>query len=131
VYLNNIVKNASQLMYIIHLHLDGLKDSGTVAPNADSVARLLQRRHAWLSLKWTGRVAAEILFSCALDAWDLVGGALAYGDTDVGKLEIIQLPTTGDDKGRTIRRALPAFTPLCMTVDPTQDLMVHVENATR
>ncbi|KAF8194950.1 hypothetical protein BJ912DRAFT_159975 [Pholiota molesta] len=126
VYLNDIVKNSSELMYIIQLHLDGLEDCGTALPNADSVARLLERRRAWLSLEWTGRIAAEIPFSCWADVWDLVGGAVAH--VDEGKLEIIQLPTSKGDEGRTVRRALSGFTPLCVTMDPTQDLVVFLEN---
>ncbi|KAF8198996.1 hypothetical protein BJ912DRAFT_1139832, partial [Pholiota molesta] len=124
VYLNNLVKNASQLMYIHQLHWDGLKACGTALPTADAIARLLQRRRAWLSLAWTERVTATIPFGSLVDAWDVVGGALAY--VDEGTLEIIQLPTAGNDKGRTIRRAL-GFTP-CITMDPTQDLLVFVEN---
>ncbi|KAF8194949.1 hypothetical protein BJ912DRAFT_159947 [Pholiota molesta] len=126
VYLNDIVKNSSRLMYIIQLHLDGLEDCGTALPNADSVARLLERRRAWLSLEWTGHIAAEIPFNGCADAWDLVAGAVVYADE--GKLEIIQLPTSKDDRGRKIGRALGGLTPLCVTMDPTQDLMVFLQN---
>ncbi|KAF8199013.1 hypothetical protein BJ912DRAFT_686105 [Pholiota molesta] len=130
VCLNNIVKNASQLMYIIHLHLDGLKDCGTSLPKADSVALLLQRRHAWLSLEWMERVTSEIPNDFrAADAWDLAGGALAYTDEEI--LEIITLPTLTDVKGYTVRRAWDstqsAHVP-CFAMDPTQDLIVFLEN---
>jgi hypothetical protein len=118
-------------MYIIQLHLDGLKDCGTALPNADSLARLLERRRAWLSLEWMGRIAAEIPFSCWADVWDLVGGAVAHVNVDEGKLEIIQLPTSKGDKGRTVRRTLSGLTPLCVTMDPTQDLMVFLQNVPR
>jgi hypothetical protein len=126
VYLNDLVKNSSQLMYIIHLHWDGLKDCGTAPPNADSVALLLQRRQAWLSLEWMRGIPSEIPDSFGDgDAWGIVRGALAYTDWD--KLEIIQLPTLRNDKGFTVRRAELAGTmhmPLCFAMDPTQDLVV-------
>ncbi|KAF8194952.1 hypothetical protein BJ912DRAFT_160020 [Pholiota molesta] len=124
VYLNDLVRNASQLIYILHLYWDGLKACGTALPTADAVARLLHRRHAWLSLAWTESVTATIPFSTCSEAWDVVGGAVA--SVDDGMLEIIQLPTAGNDKGRTIRRAFGS-TP-CLTMDPTQDLLLFVEN---
>jgi hypothetical protein len=72
-------QSSSQLLYIIQLHLDGLKDAGTAMPYSERVQRLLRQREAWSSL-----MSSKKLRYSPLDVepgyhqvWQLVGGAFA------------------------------------------------------
>lgn len=96
-------------------------------PAADSVALLLQRREAWLSLEWSEHVAFKIRRHGGV--YDLVGGVLAY--LNKNHLEIIRLPNARNGKGHTVRRDLNGTAILCFAMDPTQDLIVLLEDCAR
>jgi hypothetical protein len=115
-------------MYIIELYLNGLKDAGTCTPAADSIVLLRHRRQALLSPEWTEQAAFEIQH--AGYAYDLIGGVFAHINEDVDdQVEFIWLPNSRNKKGHTVRRDLNETMPIsCLTIDPTQDLIVFLEN---
>jgi hypothetical protein len=120
-------KNSSELNYIIELYLDGLKDAGTSIPAADAIALLRRRREAWLFLQWTEHVAFEIQRHGRV--YDLIGGVFAHVNED--KLEIVRPPNSKNNNGHTDRRDLNGTLISCLTMDPTQDLIVLLEDVQR
>ncbi|KAF8196413.1 hypothetical protein BJ912DRAFT_110485 [Pholiota molesta] len=119
-------KSSSQLLYIVQLHLDGLKDAGNSTPHSELIQHLLRHRNAWLSLTPRARleyVALEMKHSCR--AYEFVGGVFA--DTDRRHLEIVWLPTSNSGS-RTLRRTLSGMSVRDFAMDPTQDLIVLLED---
>jgi hypothetical protein len=114
-------------MYIIQLYLDGLRDAETHIPSADAVALLLRRREAWQSLEWTAHIASEIQHDGR--ACDLVGDALAY--MNKGHLEIVRLRTLRTVKKHACLRTWSGTIIPCFAMDPSQDLMVRLDDAPR
>jgi hypothetical protein len=126
-YFYDSFKNSSELNYIIELYLNGLKDAGTSTPAADSLALLRRRREVRLSLEWSKHVAFEIQHDD--DVYDLVGGVFAH--INKGNLEIVRLPNSRNNNGHTDRRDLNGTVISCLTMDPTQDLIVLLEDVQR
>ncbi|KAF8171466.1 hypothetical protein BJ912DRAFT_119761 [Pholiota molesta] len=119
-------KSSSLLVYTMQLHLDGLKDSGTSTMYPDLIESLLQRRQAWLSPERTKPLIHHTLPSCR--AYELVGGAFANSDTTTESLKVIWAPTSNGDQGRTLQRPSVGFSVSNLTMDPTQDLMILLED---
>ncbi|KAF8182565.1 hypothetical protein BJ912DRAFT_1123820 [Pholiota molesta] len=97
-------QSSSQLLYIIQLHLDGLKDAGTAMPYSERVQRLLRQREAWSSL-----MSSKKLRYSPLDVepgyhqvWELVGGTFANRAKQ--HFGIVWLPTFGDGETPTRQR---------------------------
>ncbi|KAF9472329.1 hypothetical protein BDN70DRAFT_998220 [Pholiota conissans] len=118
-------KTSSLLEYIVQLHLDGLKHTGTQITESYSecLQRLLRRRHARLSAKWTECQERGTQHFC--EAYELVGGFFA--NTNGRNLEILDLMRASEDNtvDVTFIEGGPArFQEFSM--DPSQDMVVWV-----
>jgi hypothetical protein len=88
------------------------------------IERLQRRRHEWMSPKWAVNMSLEL--DHGYYPFDLVGGALTKRSLSV--LGIIMLSTNSEHT--QIKRALKNdsdFWVQCHTIDPTQDVIVLVE----
>lgn len=112
------------LSYTIQLHFDGLKDVGTSITYPDLIEFLVQRRRAWLSLGPKKPLTRHTQHHCQV--YDLVGGAFASTSND--RLEIIWLPTVGNANGRVLQRPSIGISVGDFAMDPTQDLIVFLED---
>jgi hypothetical protein len=111
------------LAYTIELHRDGLKDAGTFLNYPDLIAALRRRRKKWLSLKIKEPLTYLTQHNC--DVFELVGGA--YADISKDCLEMRWLPTASNVKAHALQRSSIGISAANFTMDPTQDLMVIVE----
>ncbi|KAF8169643.1 hypothetical protein BJ912DRAFT_888360 [Pholiota molesta] len=128
----NTLKGSSLLEYTIQLHMDGLEDGGTSLSHTERIESLMLRRRAWLALETKGPRTVQTQPDG--DVFELAGGAFATASSEPDHFEIIWLPTASDATQRTIQRPLsrrPLDENLLegqFTMDPTQDLMVFVED---
>lgn len=121
------LQSSCKLLYIIQLHLDGLKDAGTSMLHSELIQRLLCHRKAWLSLTSSeeiGYVPLRMNHICR--AYELVGGAFAH--TDKQHLEIVWLPTFSGGETCTLQRASIEAPIRQFAMDPTQDLIMLLED---
>ncbi|KAF8192058.1 hypothetical protein BJ912DRAFT_924971 [Pholiota molesta] len=119
----DIFQGSSLLAYTIELHRDGLKDAGTSLNYPDLIAALRRRRKKWLSLKIKEPLTYLTQHNC--DVFELVGGA--YADTSKDCLEMRWLPNASNVKAKALQRSSIGISAANFTMDPTQDLMVIVE----
>ncbi|KAF8169408.1 hypothetical protein BJ912DRAFT_1067197 [Pholiota molesta] len=119
------VHSSSILVYTVQLHLDGLKDGRMSTSHPDLIDTIVLRRQAWRSLdakepltRKTQRGRAE----------ELAGGAFATMSKDRDHLEIIWLPTAGNTEDRRLQLPMTGITVQELTMDPTQDLLVFLED---
>ncbi|KAF8169653.1 hypothetical protein BJ912DRAFT_172135 [Pholiota molesta] len=120
------LKSSSLLVYTIQLHLDGLKDSGTSTTYPDLIESLVRRRQAWLSPEMTEPLIHRTLHDCG--ACELVGGAFTNSNTTAECLEVIWAPISNGDQGRTLHRPSIGISVRDLTIDPTQDLIILLED---
>jgi hypothetical protein len=111
------------LEYTIELHRDGLKDAGTSLSYPELIAFLRRRRQAWLSCEIKEPLIHHTQHN--YDAFELSGSA--YADISKGHYEILWLPTASNVQAHAIRRPSIGISPVNVTMDPTQDLMVILE----
>ncbi|KAF8171460.1 hypothetical protein BJ912DRAFT_995556 [Pholiota molesta] len=120
------LKSSSLLVYTIQLHLDGLKDSGTSTTYPDLIESLVRRRQAWLSPEMTEPLIHHTLHDCG--ACELAGGAFTNSNTTAECLEVIWAPISNGDQGRTLQRPSIGISVRDLTIDPTQDLIILLED---
>ncbi|KAF8169636.1 hypothetical protein BJ912DRAFT_999277, partial [Pholiota molesta] len=120
----DVLESSSLLVYTIQLHLDGLKDGGTTIPYPDLIGSLARRRQAWLSPERIEPVTLYTQDDCR--AYELAGGAFA--STSENRLEILWLPTSNGVKGCTLQEASMGISVRDFTMDPTQDLIILLED---
>ncbi|KAF8171138.1 hypothetical protein BJ912DRAFT_911666, partial [Pholiota molesta] len=118
------LKSSSFLTCTVQLHLDGLKDAGTTLSHTDLIAYLTRRRRAWFALETNGPLTVQTQPYC--EVCELAGGAFATVGSD--HFEVIWLPTASHADGRTLRRPLRGISVAEFTMDPTQDLIVFLED---
>ncbi|KAF8192077.1 hypothetical protein BJ912DRAFT_962766 [Pholiota molesta] len=92
------VKSASSLVYTVQLHLDGLEDGGMLTSSSDSIETILRRRQAWRSLDGKEPLTCQT--------------RRGYAEELAHRLE---LPLMGISARE-------------FTMDPTQDLLVFLDN---
>ncbi|KAF8169657.1 hypothetical protein BJ912DRAFT_888365 [Pholiota molesta] len=119
-------KGSSLLAYNIQLHLDGLKDGGISLSHTERIESLGRRRRAWLALETKGPLTVRTQPDC--DIFELAGGAFATASGETDHFEVIWLPTASDASKRTLRRPLNGISVMKLTMDPTQDLIVLLED---
>jgi hypothetical protein len=118
-----LFKSSSALAYTIQLYLDGLKDAGTSYSHSVLIESLVRRRQAWLALDVKEPlIRAQPYFT----TYEIAGGAFAHISSDY--FEISWLPTAHNANGRTHRTPLIGISPDEFTMDPTQDLVVFLED---
>lgn len=123
------LQTTSQLAYIVQLHFEGLTDAGTSTAHSELIMRLQRRRKAWLSPNTIEKGACFALnMEHECQAYELVGGAFA--DANMQNFEIVWLPTSSNDEGRTLRRASMGMQVRDFAMDPTQDVIAFLEDDT-
>jgi hypothetical protein len=120
----------SQLLYIIQLHFEGVKDAGTSTSHSELIAHLQRHREAWLSPNLIGeREYIAIDMKYQFEEWELVGGAFA--DMDSQHFEIVSLPTSSDKETRTPRGAKLGMRMRDFKMDPTRDVIAFLEDTSK
>jgi hypothetical protein len=110
-------------VYTVQLHLDGLEDGGMLTSSSDSIETILRRRQAWRSLDGKEPLTCQTRRGYAEE---LVGGAFASMTKDY--LEIIYLPAAGNFEAHRLELPLMGISAREFTMDPTQDLLVFLDN---
>jgi hypothetical protein len=121
------LQTTSQLLYIVQLHLAGLKDASTSTAHSQLIEHLHRYRDAWLSPDTTESkeyVAIDMKYQSR--AYELVGGACA--ETDRHHLEIVSLPTSNNNASLTPRVVEPGMHIRDFAMDPTQDVIAYLED---
>jgi hypothetical protein len=116
-------QGSSLLAYTIELHRDGLKDAGTSLDYPDLIEALRRRRQDWLSLEMKKPLTHLTQHNC--HAFELVGGA--YADISEDRFEMRRLPTASNAKAHAFQRSSIGISAANFSMDPTQDLMVILE----
>jgi hypothetical protein len=86
----------------------------------------MRRRRAWQALGKNEPLTLLTQPDCE-DVYELAGRAFATVNKS-GHVEIVWLPTASDANRRTLRRPLNGMSVGAFTMDPTQDLMVFLED---
>jgi hypothetical protein len=116
----------SQLLYIVQLHFEGLKDAGTSTSHSELIERLQRHRKAWLSpntIEKREYIAIDMKYQSR--AYELVGGAFA--DSDREHFEIVSLPTSGNKESCMPRGVELGMRIRDFAMDPTQDVIAFLE----
>ncbi|KAF8169650.1 hypothetical protein BJ912DRAFT_1048308 [Pholiota molesta] len=108
------LKGSSLLQYTIELHRDGLKDAGTSLNYPDLIAALRRRRQAWLRLEIKELALTHLT-------------PPIHGAYELDRLEMLWLPAPSNVKAHALQRASVGVSGVHFTMDPTQDLMVILE----
>lgn len=108
----------------MQLGLDGLTDSETSISYQDLTKSLVRRRQAWVSLERKAPLTHHTQHDCR--SYELAGGMFA--DTNKDFLTIIRLPTSSNVKVRAFERLSIGFSARDFTMDPTQDLIVFLQD---
>jgi hypothetical protein len=122
------LKITSQLLYIVQLHFEGLKDAGTstVTSHSELIEHLQRHRKAWLSPNTTEKrdyIAIDMKYQSR--AYELGGGAFA--DSDREHFEIVSLPTSGNKESCMPRGVELGMRIRDFAMDPTQDVIAFLE----
>ncbi|KAF8153634.1 hypothetical protein BJ912DRAFT_1113846 [Pholiota molesta] len=121
------LQTTSQLLYIVQLHLAGLKDASTSTAHSKLIEHLHRYRDAWLSPDTTeSREYVAIDMKYQSRAYELVGGACA--ETDRHHLEIVSLPTSNNNASLTPRVVKPGMHIRDFAMDLTQDVIAYLED---
>jgi hypothetical protein len=119
----------SQLLYIVQLHFDGLKDAGTSTAHSELIERLQRHREAWLSpnmIEIEKRECIAIDMKYQSRAYELAGGAFA--DSDREHFEIVSLPTSRNTESCTPRGVELGMRIQDFAMDPTQDVIAFLDS---
>ncbi|KAF8182583.1 hypothetical protein BJ912DRAFT_978296 [Pholiota molesta] len=124
------LQGSSHLEYIVQLYLNGFEDAKTSTPHSELIQHLLHYRKVWLSLPPTkGLEYISLDMKHPYQRKELVGGAFA--DAVKQHFEIVQLPTAYSNGEKPTTRTASTGTPIRdFAMDPTQDLMVFLEDDT-
>ncbi|KAF9482983.1 hypothetical protein BDN70DRAFT_374723 [Pholiota conissans] len=123
--INETIWSSSHLIYIIQLHLDGLKDIETSSLGcAGRLNQLLLRRHAWGST--SPKLCAKLISLPDCVTYDLIDGVFA--STDGFTLEMASLPTGTEELGTVTEMKLAGLLIWGLTLDPSQDVLVFLED---
>ncbi|KAF8168754.1 hypothetical protein BJ912DRAFT_1149565 [Pholiota molesta] len=126
-YMYETLQITSQLLCIIQLHFEGVKDAGTSTSHSELIAHLQRHREAWLSPNLIGeREYIAIDMKYQFEEWELVGGAFA--DMDSQHFEIVSLPTSSDKETRTPRGTELGMRMRDFKMDPTRDVIAFLED---
>ncbi|KAF8169646.1 hypothetical protein BJ912DRAFT_1067113 [Pholiota molesta] len=123
--MHDALKSSSSLVYTAQLHLDGLKDCGTSIAYPDLIELLVRRRQAWQSPERREPLTCRTLRDS--EAYEFVGGAFTNTSQGTDFLQFIQVPISNGGQGCTVRRPLIGIPVEALGLDPTQDLIVFLE----
>ena len=125
-----MIETSSQLQYAKELHLDGLKDVDSSASYPTLIEELRRRRRSWYSSELSLPLRIDTRDINSFRLWELVGGFFASA-TSESKIQILNLPTSTSSSYCVIEKQLDDIHLTEITMDPSQAMLVLMDDGVR